>query len=95
MVSSLAGANTLLQSLAPEDLRGRVVSMHMTVSLGMTIFGGLLAGTGATYFGAPLTVAVGGLVTLGAAMFFYSTLPAIRRHIRRHRLFPPVEVTAP
>ena len=95
MVSSLAGANTLLQSLAPEDLRGRVVSMHITVSLGMTIFGGLLAGAGATYFGAPLTLAVGGLVTLGTAMFFYSTLPAIRRHIRRHRLLSPIEVTAP
>ncbi len=89
MVSSLAGANTLLQSLAPVSLRGRVVSMHMTVSLGMTIFGGLLAGTGAAYLGAPLTVAIGGLFTLAAALFFYSTLPDIRRHIRQHRLDTP------
>ncbi len=94
MVSSLAGANTLLQSLSPDNLRGRVVSLYVTVSLGMTIFGSLLAGTGATYLGAPLTVGLGGLATIAAAVMFYNRLPAIRQHIRRHRLFAPEEVTA-
>ena len=93
-VSSLAGANTLLQSLSPDNLRGRVVSLYVTVSLGMTIFGSLLAGTGATYLGAPLTVGIGGLATIASAVMFYNRLPAIRRHIRRHRLFAPEEVTA-
>ncbi len=94
MVSSLAGANTLLQSLSPDNLRGRVVCLYVTVSLGMTIFGSLLAGTGATYLGAPLTVGLGGLATIASAVMFYNRLPAIRRHIRRHRLFAPEEVTA-
>lgn len=94
MVSSLAAANTLLQSLAPDAMRGRVVSLYVTVSLGMTIFGSLLAGTGATYLGAPLTVAIGGLVTLGAAAAYYASLPAIRRHIDEHRLFAAEELRA-
>ncbi len=60
----------------------------------MTIFGSLLAGTGATYLGAPLTVALGGCVTLGAAAAYYVSLPAIRRHIEEHRLFAPEELRA-
>jgi MFS family permease len=94
MVSSLAGTNTLLQSLAPDRLRGRVVSLYVTVSLGMTIFGSLLAGTGATYLGAPMTVTIGAVVTLAATIVFYTSLPAIRRHIQQHRLFAPEEITA-
>jgi MFS family permease len=73
MVSTIAGGNTLLQAQAPEALRGRVASLYATVSLGSTIFGSLLAGTGATYFGAPLTVAAGGLITLLAAAVFWMT----------------------
>ena len=64
MVSSLAGGNILLQMAAPEVLRGRVVSLYATLSLGTTIFGSLLGGIGATYFGAPMTILVGGGLTL-------------------------------
>ena len=94
MVSSLAGTNTLLQSLAPDRLRGRVVSLYVTVSFGMTIFGSLLAGTGATYLGAPVTITIGAVVTLAATIVFYTSLPAIRRHIHQHRLFAAEEITA-
>ncbi len=94
MITSLAGTNTLLQSLAPDELRGRVMSLYAMVSLGFATFGGLLAGTGATYLGAPLTVAVGGLITLVNAAIFWSALPAIRRHIRENRLLPPDELVA-
>jgi|CXWL01.1.fsa_nt_gi MFS family permease len=86
MVSSLAGGNILLQSLAPEGLRGRVVSLYATVSLGMTIFGSLLAGSGASAIGAPITVAIGGVVTVLAAALFWSSLPAIRQHLRAQDL---------
>jgi MFS family permease len=92
MVSSLAGCNTLLQSLAPESLRGRVVSLYATASLGFTIFGSLLAGSSATYIGTPLTVAAGGLITLLAAGLFWSKLPAIRKHVRESGLLPPEPV---
>lgn len=92
MVSSLAGCNTLLQSLAPDPMRGRVVSLFTTASLGLTVFGSLLAGSGATYFGAPPVVAVGGLLTIGAALWFWRALPAIRAHVHEHRLIPQDEL---
>ena len=94
MVSSLAGINTLLQSLAPDGLRGRVISLYATVTIGMSVFGSLFAGTGATYLGAPGTVAIGGVMTLAAAMVFSSTLPSMRRHLRKHRVLPSEEVAA-
>jgi len=50
-----------------------------------------LAGLGATYLGAPLTVAFGGIITLLSAAIFWRALPGIRRHIRENRLLPPEE----
>lgn len=94
MVSTLAGTNTMLQSLAPEGLRGRVVSLYTTASLGVTIFGSLLAGWGAGEFGAPATVAAGGLVTLLAALAFWRALPAIARHLHESRIMPAEEAPA-
>jgi MFS family permease len=71
MITSLAGPNTLLQSLAPDQLRGRVMSFYATVSLGVTTIGSLVAGFGATYLGAPFIVSVGGVVTLISAVSFW------------------------
>jgi len=94
MVSSLAGTNTMLQSLAPEALRGRVVSLYMSASLGCTIFGSLLAGASAGYVGAQATVAAGGALTLIAAGLFWRALPALSRHLQEHRLLPPDNMPA-
>ena len=86
MVSSLAGINILLQSLVPDALRGRVVSLFTTLSLGVTVFGSLIAGAGATRVPAPLILIVGGAATLMTAAWFWRALPAIRRHVRDHQL---------
>jgi len=94
MVSSLAGCNTLLQSLAPDRMRGRIVSLYTTASLGLTVFSSLLAGSGATWFGAPVVVAAGGLLTIGAAAWFWSVLPAIRPHMHAYKLLPEDELPA-
>ena len=94
MISSLAGINILLQSLVPDALRGRVVSFFTTLSLGMTIFGSMLAGIGATYLPAPLIVLIGGFVTLLTAGVFWRALPAIRRHIQEGGLIPSDPMTA-
>jgi hypothetical protein len=74
MVSSLAGGNILLQMMAPEPFRGRVASLYATISLGTTIFGSLLAGIGASYLGAPITVAIGSTLTLALAGWGLSAL---------------------
>ncbi len=71
MVNSFAAVNTLLQSLAPDGLRGRVVGLYASLNLGMTMFGNLLGGSSAALLGAPATVAIGGILTvLGAAIYW-------------------------
>ena len=54
-----AMANTLLQLNAPNQLRGRVMSLYSLVSHGMTHLGGLQAGLTADWVGAPLSIGVG------------------------------------
>jgi MFS family permease len=54
-----AMANTLLQLNAPDQLRGRVMSLYSLVSHGMTHLGGLQAGFAADWVGAPLSIGVG------------------------------------
>ena len=54
-----AMANTLLQLYAPNELRGRVMSLYSLVSHGMTHLGGLQAGLTADWVGAPLSIGVG------------------------------------
>ncbi len=80
MVSSLAGGNILLQMAAPEMLRGRVASLYATISLGTTIFGSLLAGFGASYVGAPITVIIGGALTLALSWWGWRELQEPSSH---------------
>ncbi len=64
-----AVANTLLQIHAPDELRGRVMSLYSLVSQGMTHVGGLQAGFVADWIGAPLSVGVGAAVSLAYGLF--------------------------
>lgn len=65
----MASSNTLLQSAVDHDKRGRVMSLF---SMGQSVFplGCLLTGATASAFGAPLAVAVSGMVCLIAAGVF-------------------------
>jgi len=79
----MGASNTLIQSMIPDHLRGRVMSVYSMMILGMAPFGGLLAGLVADRLGAPVTVAIGGVVCLIAAAIFWTQLPEIRVHARR------------
>jgi MFS family permease len=74
----IAASNTVLQSLAAERMRGRVMSLFSMMLVGMAPFGSLLAGTLADRFGAPLVVATGGLCCAAAALWFARLLPRLR-----------------
>lgn len=70
LMVQMASANTLLQTLAPDDKRGRVMSLHMMSFMGAGPFGSLWAGATATHIGAPNTLLLGaGLCLLGALAF--------------------------
>jgi len=75
----LASVNTLIQSIVPDDLRGRVVSTYMFAFLGLMPLGHLLMGAVANSFGAPLAVTGGGLVCAGFALVVLVRRPEIRR----------------
>jgi MFS family permease len=83
MILQMAASNTLLQSMVPDELRGRVMAAYAMMFLGMAPLGGLAAGLVAERIGAPATVAAGGLVCLAGAAAFASRLGALRSEARR------------
>jgi MFS family permease len=83
LMLQMGSANTLIQSMVPDQLRGRVMSVYSMMILGMAPFGGLLAGLVADRVGAPVTVAIGGAVCLVTAGIFWSQLAEIRVRMRR------------
>jgi len=69
MITTTALTNTLLQTLVPDDLRGRVISVYTFSFVGMAPIGSFLSGFAAERFGVGPTLGVGGLITVGAAVF--------------------------
>jgi MFS family permease len=56
----MAGANTSHQLTVPDELRGRIMSLHMLVFAGMSPFGAFMVGSLAERFGIRVTLAVAG-----------------------------------
>jgi MFS family permease len=83
MMVQMGATNTLVQSMAPDALRGRIMAVYSMMMMGMTPFGSLLAGAMADRLGAARTVALGGAVCVLAALTFWRVLPRIRPHTRR------------
>ncbi|PYP35195.1 MAG: MFS transporter [Gemmatimonadetes bacterium] len=67
MIVTTALANTLLQTLVPDDLRGRVMAFYAFVFVGMAPLGAFQAGLVAEHAGAPFATALGGAGCLVAA----------------------------
>ena len=82
MMLELGASNTLIQSMAPDRLRGRVMAVYSMMFMGMAPVGALLAGLAAARLGAPLTVAFGGAVCTAAAVLFAAHLPRLRAQAR-------------
>jgi predicted MFS family arabinose efflux permease len=78
MMVQMASSNTLLQTLADEDKRGRVMSLHTMALMGTLPFGSLMAGGLASQIGAPATVRVMGCCCLVAISLFARQLPRFR-----------------
>ena len=82
MMQQMASSNTILQTVVEEDKRGRVMSFYAMAFMGAAPVGSLVAGLAAKYFGAPLTLAVGGAMCLAGSVWFASRLPTIRVLVR-------------
>jgi MFS family permease len=82
MMQGLTVSNTIIQTLVPEDKRGRVMSYYTAAFVGMAPFGSLLAGTLAAWIGAPRTVMLTGSCCIAGAFWFWTQLKNIRKDIR-------------
>jgi len=60
--------NTLLQTKAPDHLRGRVMGFYSFMVVGMAPFGALQAGWISEHYGVRASLALGGAICVGAAL---------------------------
>jgi MFS family permease len=82
MMQGMAASNTVIQTLVPEDMRGRVMSYYTMAFVGMAPFGSLLAGWLAHRFGAPHAVMITGASCVAGAASFTTQLKSIRQVMR-------------
>jgi MFS family permease len=83
MMVEMGSSNTLIQSMSPDHLRGRVMSVYSMMFMGMAPLGAVLSGVSADRWGAHVTVAGGGIVCMLAAAVFGWRLPGLRAEARR------------
>ncbi len=73
MMVQMASSNTMVQSMVPDQLRGRVIAVYSMMFMGMAPFGAFFAGAIAHRIGAPWTVAIGGVACIAGAIAFGTT----------------------
>jgi MFS family permease len=83
MMLQMACSNTLIQTMVPDQLRGRVMSLYSMMFMGMAPFGAFFGGALAHRIGAPHTVALGGVASVLGAIWFGRALPELRIEARR------------
>lgn len=71
-------ANATIQSLVPDQLRGRVMSIYTLTFFGSMPIGSLLSGWIAARFGEPNTVMLGAGIALGYALLVLLSVPQVR-----------------
>jgi len=82
MMQGLTASNTIIQTIVPEDKRGRVMSYYTVAFVGMAPFGSLLAGTLAHAIGAPKTVIISGICCVLGGAWFFTRISSIRNVMR-------------
>ena len=78
MLINGALANGILQSVVPDELRGRVMATYVFVYVGFTPFGSFIAGTVARFVGVQWAIFSGGVVMLAYSIWAFSKYPEIR-----------------
>jgi MFS family permease len=74
-----APANSLLQTLVPDPLRGRVMAIYVSLFLGLMRVGGLLVGLLASATSATTALAIAGAASLAASLLVMGKFPELRR----------------
>jgi MFS family permease len=82
MILTIAAINTMIQTIADEDKRGRVMSFYAMALMGTTPIGNLMAGTIASGIGIPYTLLAGGVITIISGALFELKRKSLRKYIR-------------
>lgn len=82
MMLQSASANTILQTVVDERLRGRVMAFYSMAVLGTQPLGSLVAGALADRIGSQRTIFLGAIVCLAGAGWFALIRPRLARYVR-------------
>jgi MFS family permease len=98
MMLQAASANTILQTVVDEQLRGRVMAFYSVAVLGTQPLGSLAAGALAERIGAPHTILAGAIICIATGVWFAFRRPMLAHHVRpiyiERGILPPIEETA-
>jgi MFS family permease len=75
---ALASINAWLQKEAPDEVRGRIMSLYTMMFFGVTPIGGLAAGVLAEKIGAPTTLSLGSGICLVLSIWFLLTTNVLK-----------------
>jgi MFS family permease len=78
MLINGALANGILQSVVPDELRGRVMATYVFVYVGFTPIGSFIAGVMARFIGVEWAIFAGGVIMLAYSLWAFSKYPEIR-----------------
>ncbi|MFB2880975.1 MFS transporter [Floridanema aerugineum] len=82
-ILQITSTNTIIQTLVPDDKRGRVMSFYALAMVGMMPFGNLLAGSLAQVMGAPNALIVCGSVCILGSIWYSFRVSQISCWIKR------------
>lgn len=74
----IGASNTLIQSMVPDHLRGRAMSVYSMMYLGVGPLGAMAAGFAADAYGVRITTVAGAIICLIASGLFALKIPTIR-----------------
>jgi MFS family permease len=86
------GRGTILQTIAPDNLRGRLSSVNYVVVVGGPYIGDIESGAAATLLNLRLAVITGGLLCLAGAALTAVRMPQLWRY---ERILEPAPVEVP
>ena len=83
LMMQMAGANTLIQSIIADDMRGRVLSLYTMSFMSVAPFGNLLAGFVSSRIGSKYTLMGAAGICLLWALYGLNIIPRFVRNINR------------
>jgi len=81
-MTHMASSNTMIQTIADDEYRGRVMSFYTMAFMTPMPIGSMLAGALADIAGPPKVIALFGMLGVLGALLFYRGMPAIRAALR-------------